>query len=290
MPVPPPQAANPQPVPPPPQPQPIVMLNEETKHQLLDRYYQTQLPSLEYKALFSYATVRDFCDSVDHLPQICYLNGDLKNVQRPWTVKAILANVPLGGKLLEIGGGQPLVASLLTELGYHVTLVDPYEGAGNGPTEYEAYVHQYPKVELVKSQFDATLMGYADASFDCIYSISVLEHVPIPVLAEVYAGIEKFLRPNGHSLHCVDLVTQGDATEFHTDVWREVVYQQTRLKDPNVSRSDTDAECFRLLAQAKDDLETFYLSATGHNLWRGGISYDSFPFRRVISAQTCVAL
>lgn len=281
------ETVNPQPSPP-PEPQPIVLLNEATKSHLLDRYHQTQLPLLDYKAVFNYATVRDFCDSVDHLPQICYLNGDLKNVQRPWTVKAILANVPVGSKLLEIGGGQPMVASLLTELGYHVTLVDPYEGAGNGPTEYEAYVRHYPLVELVKSQFDANLQGYPDASFDCIYSISVLEHVPLPALAEVYAGIKKFLRPGGCSLHCVDLVTQGDATEFHTEVWKEVVYRQTQLKDPNVSRNETDAECFRLLAQAKDDLETFYLSATGHNLWRGSVSYDSFPFRKVISAQTCV--
>src|SRR3954462_2631465 len=31
----------------------------------------------------SYATVSDFCESVDALPQISPLDGDLKNVQRP---------------------------------------------------------------------------------------------------------------------------------------------------------------------------------------------------------------
>ena len=34
----------------------------------------------------SYATVRDYCESVDDLPQIAPTDGDLKNVQRPWTV------------------------------------------------------------------------------------------------------------------------------------------------------------------------------------------------------------
>src|SRR5207237_9228617 len=40
----------------------------------------------------SYATVRDFCESADELPQITALDGDLKNVQRPWAAKTILAN------------------------------------------------------------------------------------------------------------------------------------------------------------------------------------------------------
>jgi hypothetical protein len=42
-----------------------------------------------------------------------------------------------------------------------------------------------------------------------------------------------------------------------------------------------------LLIQLKDDLETFYLSATGHHLWRGGKLYEDFPFRKVVSIQTC---
>ena len=65
----------------------------------------------------SYATVRDYCESVDELPQIAALDGDLKNVQRPWAVKAILGAVPPPARLLEIGGGEPIVSGFLTELG-----------------------------------------------------------------------------------------------------------------------------------------------------------------------------
>ena len=32
-------------------------------------------------------------------------------------------------RLLEIGGGEPIVSGLLNELGYDVTLVDPYDGS-----------------------------------------------------------------------------------------------------------------------------------------------------------------
>ena len=42
----------------------------------------------------SYATVRDYCESVDLLPEITPTDGDLKNVQRPWALKAILSRAP----------------------------------------------------------------------------------------------------------------------------------------------------------------------------------------------------
>src|SRR5256885_2522450 len=125
----------------------------------------------------SYATVRDYCESLDELPQITAVDGDLKNVQRPWAVKAILANVPPPARLLEIGGGEPIVSGFLTELGYDVTLVDPYDGFGNGPTEYERYTQQFPHVKIVREYFRPGLAGLAARSFDAILSISVLEHM-----------------------------------------------------------------------------------------------------------------
>ena len=59
----------------------------------------------------SYATVRDYCESLDYLPHITGVDGDLKNVQRPWTVKALLRAVPPPARLLEIGGGEPIVTA-----------------------------------------------------------------------------------------------------------------------------------------------------------------------------------
>src|SRR5438105_8462361 len=88
----------------------------------------------------SYATVRDYCESLDYLPHITGMDGDLKNVQRPWMVKALLRAVPPPGRLLEIGGGAPIVSGFLNELGSDVTLADPYDGFPNGPAEYEKYV------------------------------------------------------------------------------------------------------------------------------------------------------
>ena len=125
----------------------VTVLAGMDKQALIARYRQGRAEAA------GYATVRDFCDSADWLAPLMLFNGDLKDVQRPWIVKALLATVPPGARLLEIGGGEPRVATALVELGYEVILVDPYDGAGNGPTEYQHYVKHYPSVRLVKDRF-----------------------------------------------------------------------------------------------------------------------------------------
>ena len=88
----------------------------------------------------SYATVRDYCDSADHFPRLATLQGDLKDVQRPWAVKAILNHLPPGSRLLEVGSGEPHAAAALADLGYRVTVCDPFDGSGRGPTAYKQTV------------------------------------------------------------------------------------------------------------------------------------------------------
>lgn len=265
--------------------QPTRFLDEVSRQFLIDRYAKTSTQ----KAM-GYATVRDFCDSADYIPQLCKPNGDLKNVQRPWIVKEILSQVPLGGKLLEVGGGIPAVAGFLTELGYEVTIVDPYEGAGNGPMEYEKYVQQYPHVNIIRTLFEPNLEGIAPASFDGIFSISVLEHIWGEPLENVYRGIRQFLRPTGKSIHCVDHVLRGADAERHEENLKVILLNQLRLQDPAYTVGDFEDQYKRMIARLKYDLETYYLSAEGHNFWRGGVAYDIFPFRKVVSIETCVSM
>lgn len=264
---------------------PTRFLELESKKFLIERYAK----NTSQKAI-SYATARDFCDSADYLPQLCKLNGDLKNVQRPWIVKEILRQVPLGSKLLEVGGGVPVVAGFLIELGYEVTIVDPYEGAGNGPIEYEKYRQQYPDVKIIRALFEPNLQGVNLASFDCIFSISVLEHIWGEALEDVYRGIRKFLRPQGKSIHCVDHVLRGADAQGHEDNLKVILLNQLRLQDPAYTVGDFEDEYKKMIGRLRYDLETYYLSAEGHNFWRGGVAYDVFPFRKVVSIETCVSI
>lgn len=229
----------------------------------------------------SYATVRDYCESVDNLPQITGLDGDLKNVQRPWAVKALLRSVPPPARLLEIGGGEPIVSGFLNELGYDVTLIDPYDGFGNGPTEYEKYVESFPKVKIVRQYFGPHLRIFSPGSFDAIFSVSVLEHLSVEAAAECFRAIGDFLLPGGASIHCFDFVLHGIGQEHDLANARHLLSQQAQLGN-RPSGADFDA----LLERVKADVDTFFLSPQGHHHWRGGLSYEKYPFRKVVSLQT----
>lgn len=228
----------------------------------------------------SYATVRDYCDSWDHLqPLACH--GDLKNVQRPWLIKTILSRVPLGGKLLEIGGGEPVVAATLARLGYDVTIVDPYDGTGNGPKEYERYRAEFPEVRLVRQYLRPGIAELATGigTYDAIYSVSVLEHVPVANLrAQVFPAIRMYMKPGGLSIHAVDFVRKGNGAEEHLAL----------LKTVAACSDIGEEEVARVIRNMDEDIETYYLSAEAHNAWRMGQTYDEFPMRVCVSMQCVV--
>ena len=256
----------------------VRFLDDRTRADLRERFSSRQSTHGT-----TYATVRDYCDSVDRLPQITGLDGDLKNVQRPWAVKAILGSVACGGRILEIGGGEPVVSGVLSELGYDVTLVDPYDGFGNGPTDFDRYVQRFPHVRIVRGYFRPGMPEFAPHSFDAIFSVSVLEHIPPEPLCTCFQAIAEFLKPGGVSLHCFDLILQGLGVEYALENARQILAQQDALTG---DRRDELSKFDDLVRALSADLETFYLSPQGHHQWRGGQPYDAFPFRKVVSLQT----
>jgi Methyltransferase domain len=251
-----------------------MLLSDEQRDLLIGRYQGLfQVPEL------GYATVKDYCDSCDHLTYLSNYQGDLKDFERPWTVKAVLGLCPPGAKLLEIGAGEPLVAQILSELGYDVTVVDPYEGAGGGPTEYDQFRRIYTGVKILRGQMGANLPDLQRNSFDCIYSISVLEHISGANLATLFQGIRSFLKQRGSSLHSIDHVTAGHDSEFHRQNLADILGHQSKLRGQD--NKTVAAPLKDLEEHMREDLDTYYLAPSGHNLWRGGRPYHEFPFRRV---------
>lgn len=223
----------------------------------------------------SYATVRDYSDGAAQLPEIGTIARDLKDAQRPWMLKAIIGNTPPGGRLLEIGAGDPHVAHWLDLLGYEVTIVDPYDGSGHGPTDFEFYRRHFPRIKFIREHFSDHHAELKDATFDSIYSISVLEHIPHAALLKVMAGIRRYQKPAAKTIHAVDHVHKGNGSEYHRTTLK-VIAEGLTLKDSDVSSA---------LANAHNDPDTYLLSAESHNMWRGDLSYDEFPMRRCLSMQ-----
>jgi ubiquinone/menaquinone biosynthesis C-methylase UbiE len=235
--------------------------------QLVARYKGMGVPKI------GVATVKDFCDSWDNMHPLASISHDLKDVQRPWMIKAILGSVPTGSKLCEIGAGEPFVADFLSKCGYKITIVDPYDGSGQGPTEFETYSATYPNITFVRAKFGRELSALSDGYFDAIYSISVLEHVPRTDVISVCQGIKRYCKFGGISIHAIDHVLRGNGDAYHLD--------HLRLYADNLGVSRESLE--QLMKYCETDSETYFLSAESHNLWRGAMSYESFPMRKVIS-------
>jgi len=238
-------------------------------HGLLDRYGGSfPLPPA------SFGTVRDFADSIDNMPGLAGANFDMKDLQRCWMLKAILGNVPAGSRLLEIGAGEPLVAGALARIGYDVTVVDAYDGSGNGPREFETFRTAYPDLTFVREHFPPSTPVGDD--FSAIYSISVLEHVPLDAIDPVMARSRELLaKRQGMSIHAIDHVLAGWGAEEHLEKLRRIAAGM------GVAEEQLDAA----LADARDDPETYFVSAEAHNRWRGDLAYDQYPMRRIASVQ-----
>jgi uncharacterized UPF0146 family protein len=164
----------------------------------------------------SYGTVGDFADSADHLTGLAGASFDMKDLQRCWAIKAILGNVERGARVLEIGAGEPLVAGMLSRLGYDVTVVDDYMGGGNGPREFKRFQSAYPDVHFVRELFPPDEDVGDD--FGAVFSISVLEHVPLEHVSHVVeAGHALVQKRGGCSIHAVDHVLAGWGADEHRE-------------------------------------------------------------------------
>jgi glycosyltransferase involved in cell wall biosynthesis/SAM-dependent methyltransferase len=217
-----------------------------------------------------YATVRDYSDSADSMRALTMLQQDLTGVQRPWTVKAILGKVPRGSRLLEIGAGEPWVADILSRAGYEVWGADPYDFPCNGLPEMLRFMRECPAVRFIRNAFSDDLMDIPPASFDCVYSVSLLDKLEEQAVLAALRGIARFLKPTGVSIHALDFVQRGMGSR--EDLKRlELLASHFGLDD---------VELRSTLHQMDRDLDLFTLSAESLNRMRGSRPYDEFPMRK----------
>lgn len=226
----------------------------------------------------SYGTVRDFADSADQMPGLAGASFDMKDLQRCWTIKAVLGNVERGSRVLEIGAGEPLVAGMLSRLGYEVTVVDPYDGSGNGPREFKRFQTAYPDLRFVREQFPPS--EQLGDGFGAVYSISVLEHVPLEQIDALIEGARAMLtETRGCSIHAVDHVLAGWGAEEHREKLERIV------SGLGLATGDLATT----IAAMEADPETYFVSAEAHNRWRGDLPYDQYTMRRIASVNLFAA-
>ncbi len=159
---------------------------------------------------FTYSKRRHF----ENLRTFGYYRGlhpdalDLKFYQDILAYTFIVENIPPGAKLLEVGGGNSRVIEALKS-DYECWNLDKFEGEGNGPRE----VKNAKNYRLVFDYIGNFNRELPDNYFDCVFSISTLEHLPEDeaTFKNVCEDLNRVLKPGGFSLHCLDVVIKKDS-------------------------------------------------------------------------------
>lgn len=143
-------------------------------------------------------------------PDYCRLK-----VYQDLLIMAFIANyVPKGARILEIGGGDSRVIAYFRNL-YTFYNIDKLEGLGSGPTTINS--NDFILIKDYMGNFNQAL---EEKSFDFVFSISALEHVPSndqQLFKNIFEDIQRVLKPGGFSLHAFDIVIKDGGTRVWTN-------------------------------------------------------------------------
>ncbi|TAM79846.1 MAG: class I SAM-dependent methyltransferase [Acidobacteria bacterium] len=134
-------------------------------------------------------------------------NNGSRTFEYPWAFEAL--DIFPGAKVLEIGGGLSGLQFVLSRCGCEVTNVDPGMAAhGVGwPVDQES-------VNLLNRRFGTSVClkncfiedaGLANESFDRVFSISAIEHIPPDDVLTILEHVRRVLKPGGLFVLTVDL-------------------------------------------------------------------------------------
>ena len=228
-----------------------------------------QLSNYQLRYL-GFSTVRDYTRYIQEFDDLLGTKGDLKNVQRPWALETLKKHLKPGVAIIDMGGSACELASCLMD-DYKVTVIDPYDGRGNGPTKMAHLQKRFPKLRFVRDVLNSNTNVSGDHA--AVVSTSVVEHIPPELIEDTVIGIDNALQVGGISLHAIDFTVRGEG----------------RIKAQTDQVLRNWFRCYGIVEGQLDDLrqemidnpETYFLSPVMYNQWRKGRAYDEYPWRQV---------
>jgi SAM-dependent methyltransferase len=156
----------------------------------------------------SLANVRRLYDY--HLRNLFEANFNLKGFAYPWLISS--HTWKKGEKVLDVGAAySPMPIHLQQTYGCEVWCADdfglisaePFWQRNQSPSEYIA---AHPEIKFVLERLgDQEKSSLPAGTFDTIYSVSTLEHVPYEPTPAVWQHMDTLLKPGGEMLHTIDL-------------------------------------------------------------------------------------
>jgi hypothetical protein len=162
---------------------------------------------------------------------------DLKVYQDIIIYNFLVNNFRPGSRFLEIGGGNSRVVQCLKG-DFDIWNLDKLEGEGHGPLSV-INSDGYHLVQDYIGKFNSSLPS---EGFDCVYSISVLEHIPESpeIFRNIVDDIHRLFRPGGYSLHCIDTILKG--SDYPREKITRFLYEHTPVVNPYIPASKVNKD------------------------------------------------
>lgn len=214
----------------------------------------------------------------------------IKAHNRPWIESA--GKFTRGERVIEVGGAYSLLPQRIAErFGTESWIADDF-GAYSSETLWQrwgdpnAWIAAHPKVHYVKQPLGFFSPELPSDHFDCVFSVSTLEHIPQKLWRDVIRDMVRITRPGGRQLHTIDIpsrrpiVTLARAVASRLPLGRRVyshplVEWRRAFEDAGVTigapwPSVTSTLDRRFLAESYDVVYRFYPGDAGTRTFDGG--------------------
>lgn len=134
----------------------------------------------------------------------------IKAHNRPWIDST--GAFQRGERIVEIGGAYSLLPEYLAEkYGVESWIIDDFGGYSKETEIWQRWgnpdewIRQHPGVRYVKKPMGFFDPEIPDNYFDCVFSVSTLEHIPEKLWPAVIKDMLRITKPGGRHLHAIDI-------------------------------------------------------------------------------------
>ncbi|MBA3540231.1 MAG: methyltransferase domain-containing protein [Deltaproteobacteria bacterium] len=214
----------------------------------------------------------------------------IKAHNRPWIESA--GKFQRGERIVEVGGAYSLLPQRLAEkFGTESWIADDFgaytsEAVWQRWGDPDAWIAAHPGVQYVKKPLGFFDPAYRDDHFDCVFSVSTLEHIPRKFWRDVIRDMVRITRPGGRQLHSIDIPSLNPALTVAAPIWSRIPVAGRLLAHPLIAwrrafeaagvRLDARWPSIpstldrRLLAESYDVVYRFYPGVDGARRYSGG--------------------